>query len=159
MNVAWTGLRPDLFRDPPAARRAVRAAALEVVQQGAARFVVGGQRGVDTWAAQSALEQAVPFSVVMPLPVDRFTYDWTPADRALLEQLLARSDDARVAGGYTERNRLVATEAHLLVAVWTRIGGGGTAETIQLARESGITIREIVLEPAIGAERAQGRGL
>jgi YspA SLOG family len=159
MKVAWTGHRPDLFRDPPAARRAVSAAAQEVVEQGASRFLVGGQRGVDTWAAQAAITLAVPFSVVLPLAIDRFTHDWTPAERALLEHVLAQTDDVRIAAGYTERNRLLATGADLLVAVWTRIGGGGTAETIELARAAGTPVREIVLEPAPAAHRAQGRGI
>jgi predicted Rossmann fold nucleotide-binding protein DprA/Smf involved in DNA uptake len=159
MNVAWTGHRPDLFRNPAAARRAVDVAAADVVRQGATRFVVGGQRGVDSWAAQAAIDQSIPLSIVLPLPIDTFTHDWTPADRALLEQILAQADDVRIAGGFTERNRVVATGADLLVAVWTRIVGGGTAETIELAREARTAIREIVLEPAPGAERAQGRGI
>ncbi|SRR6266567_6742196 len=159
MNVAWAGHRPDLFRDPADAQRAVNAAAQEVVQQGATRLLVGGQRGVDTWAAQAAVELAVPFKVILPLPIDRFTHDWTPADRALLEQLLSHAGDVRLAAGYNERNRLLATGADLLVAVWIGIGGGGTAETIWLARQAGTAVREIVLEPAPGAPQAQGRGI
>jgi hypothetical protein len=64
-----------------------------------------------------------------------------------------------VAGGYTDRNQVLAGQAELLIAVWTRTGGGGTAETIALATSAGTPIREIVLEPSPAARSATGRGI
>ena len=157
--VAWTGHRPDLFRDPAAARAAVDAIARELSEAGEHRFLVGGQRGVDTWAAQAGIRYAVPFTLVLPFDRDEFTRGWQDADRRLLDETLCHADEVRIAGSYTERNRQLATGAELLVAVWTRTPGGGTAETIELARQAGTPLREVVLDPADTARSASGSGI
>jgi hypothetical protein len=160
MIVAWTGHRPDLFADPAAARASVHSMAQDLAKQGAARFLVGGQRGVDTWAALAAIACAVPFGLVLPFDeVGTFTRDWSAADRRVLLQMLAHAETVHVAGGYSERNQILAQGADLLVAVWTRTGGGGTAETIAQASRAGTPIREIVLAPSPAARTAHGRGI
>jgi hypothetical protein len=159
MIVAWTGHRPDLFLDQIAARAAVEGAAREVVDEGAARFLVGGQRGVDTWAALAAIDLDVPFVVILPLPLAEFTSDWLPNDRAVLDHTLAHATEMRIGGGYTRRNQQLATGADLLIAIWTRVLGGGTAETVALARAAATPIREIILEPSPTATAARGRGI
>ncbi len=157
--VAWTGPRPDLFRDPQAARAALEAAAREQAEAGAERFLVGGQRGVDTWAAFAGVACGIPLTLVLPFDVDEFTRDWLAAERRLLRQTISHADEVRIAGGYTARNRQLATGAELLIAVWTRVGGGGTAETIEFARVAGTPLREIVLEASDHARSATGRGI
>src|SRR6266702_2341537 len=125
--VSWTGHRPDLFRDPAAARTAVEATAQDLLAHTQAeRFLVGGQRGVDTWAAQAAIALSVPFTLVLPLEVAELTSDWSAPDRATLESVVAQASDFRIVGtssdpaaAYTERNRQLASQADLLVAVWT----------------------------------------
>jgi len=160
MIVGWTGHRPDLFRDPLAAAATVDAAARDLVaREQLEAFLVGGQRGVDTWAALAAMALGVPFTLILPVDVRQFTSGWTPHERALLEQTLAAAREVRVAGGYTERNRQIATAADLLIAVWTRVGHGGTAETVALARAAGTPVREILLDPARTSGSAQGRGI
>jgi len=159
MRVAWTGHRPDLFLDPDAARAALEAVAHDLMGHGAEMFLVGGQRGVDTWAAQAALREEIPFQVVLPLGVPEFTRDWTQADRRACEALIARAASVEIAGGYTERNHVLGTAAQLLVVVWTGTGGGGTAETIAFARQAGTAIREILLPAATTAGSAVGRGI
>jgi hypothetical protein len=159
VKVAWTGHRPDIFRDPRAARRALDAAARELAETDAEEFIVGGQRGVDSWAAQAAIAYAIPFRVVLPFPPVEFTRAWSEADRRLLLHILDRAVDLRVADGYSARNRLLAHEGQLLVAVWTGISGGGTAETIAFARAHGTPIREILLAPSSEAATASGRGI
>jgi len=93
MIVAWTGHRPDLFRDPAAARAAVDTAARELARDGVECFVVGGQRGVDTWAALAGIATAVPLSLIMPRGLNEFTRDWSERDR----QVLARIKDQAAA--------------------------------------------------------------
>lgn len=159
MIVAWTGHRPDLFRDPAAAEAAVDSATRELAKSGATAFVVGGQRGVNTWAAQAAIRYAVPFRLVLPFDALEFSRDWLEADRSVLKDLLLQAAAVRIAGGYTRRNRVVATSAQLLVAVWTGTSGGGTAETIELARQVGTPVREIVLPIGPMASFAVGRGI
>jgi hypothetical protein len=101
----------------------------------------------------------VPFTLILPVDVSQFTSGWTTHERALLEQTLAAAAEVRVAAGYSERNRQIATGADLLMAVWTRVGHGGTAETVALARAAGTPVREILLDAAPTAGSAQGRGI
>jgi hypothetical protein len=163
--VSWTGHRPDIFADPEAARAVVGATARDVVSsERTERFLVGGQRGVDTWAAQAAIALGVPFTLVLPLEVAEFTLGWSPGDRATLEGLIGSATDVHVVGGepaaaYTERNRQLASHTDLLIAVWTRLKGGGTAETIGLARRAGTPVREIVLPTTRTPDSVHGRGI
>ena len=160
MIVGWTGHRPDLFRNPLAAAASVDAAARDLIaREQVDAFLVGGQRGVDTWAALAAMALGVPFTLILPVDVSQFTSGWTTHERALLEQTLAAAAEVRVAAGYSERNRQIATGADLLIAVWTRVGHGGTAETVALARAAGTPVREILLDAAPTAGSAQGRGI
>jgi YspA SLOG family len=154
--VGWTGHRPELFADPSAARAAVLGEARSI---GAKRFVVGGQRGVDTWAAEAAIELSLPFTLLMPLPFEQFTADWLPADRDTLLKHTKLADDVRIAGGYTERNRMVASSCNLLVAVWTGRRGGGTAETIEFAIQFGTPIRETRLAASSATGFVAERGI
>jgi uncharacterized phage-like protein YoqJ len=165
--VAWTGHRSDIFRDPDDARDIVHTTARNVVtQEKFEHFLVGGQRGVDTWAAQAAIALGVPFTVMLPLEAVQFTSDWSAAERVTLDSVVARASDVRIVGAshdaaaaYTERNRQLATQADLLIAIWTQLGGGGTAETIALARAAGTPVREVVLPIAQIAHSAHGRGI
>jgi hypothetical protein len=159
MIVAWTGHRPDLFLDPAEARAALDSLAADLAEQTGTRFLVGGQRGVDTWAAEAATGLAIPFTLVLPFDADTFTRDWDPVDRKLLLKVLAGATTVHVAGGYTARNQYLAWRADLLVAVWTRTVGGGTAETLDFARAVGTPIREIVLPGSPEAAIARGRGI
>jgi hypothetical protein len=165
VSVAWTGHRPELFLDPAAARAAVVAVARDLVEHEAAEhFLVGGQRGVDTWAALAAIDLAVPFTLILPLAVAEFADGWAPADRDVLDLTVARASHLRTIGGdpslaFTERNRRLATDAGLLVAVWTGSRGGGTAETIALARAAATRVREIRLPASPTAASARGRGI
>ena len=161
MIVGWTGHRPDLFVDAGAARQALATVARRLVEHESARhFVVGGQRGVDSWAALEAVTLCVSYSVILPNPIDEFVdASWTPSDRATLEQLLTRASDVQVADGFADRNRRVATLVDLLVVVWTGTGGGGTEETLTFARAAGTPVRELRLEPAASARTVFGRGI
>src|SRR5712691_11425018 len=119
--VAFTGHRPDIFREPEAARDAVNTIAQNlVVHDKADHFLVGGQRGVDTWAALPAINLGVPFTLILPLDVAQFTSDWLAADRALLDSLATQATEVRIiaratdpAAMYTERNRQLAEQADL----------------------------------------------
>ena len=159
MIVAWSGHRPDLFADPSAARAAIDTLARELAQPPGTSFLVGGQRGVDTWAAEVAIDLGVPFTLVLPFEAEAFAQGWAPPDRTRLQYLLAVARAVRIAGGYSARNQLLAQTADLLVVVWTRTRGGGTAETLDFATAVGTPIREIVLASAPEAANAEGRGI
>jgi hypothetical protein len=157
-NVAWTGHRPEFFADPAAVAAAVVARARELrgSHEAALTFHCGGQRGVDTGAALAAERLGIPLHLYVPRPVARFAADWTAADRAALERGWAYavertvSDPGSVRGdaAYAERNRLLAERCDLLIAMWTGLDGGGTAETIALARDLGRPIEEHLFAPS-----------
>src|SRR5215467_2850456 len=87
-RVAFTGHRPELFADPSAAQHAVDTAAREL---SSGHFLVGGQRGVDTWAAGAAITLGVPFTLILPLPVESFVENWSTDDRRALDRTLAKA--------------------------------------------------------------------
>lgn len=165
-TIAWTGHRPDLFADPAAARARLEQAARDLVARDQAKsFLVGGQRGVDTWAALAALDLGLPFTLILPVEPALFADEqWTSADRAQLDALVANAARVTILGGelataYSRRNHLLAAGADLLVAVWTGTPGGGTTETIDFARALGTATREIILEPSPRARCAGGHGV
>jgi hypothetical protein len=160
MRIGWTGHRADLFADPAVAQSRLILVATELVHAGAQAFITGGQRGVDTWAAFAARDLAVPFTLVLPFPMDDFTAEgWSAHDRDVLENLVRAAADVQIADGYADRNRRIATGVDLLVAIWTGTRGGGTAETLQFARDARTPIREVLLPPNPHAASAQGRGI
>jgi hypothetical protein len=88
--VSWTGHRPELFLDPLAGRVAVESVATELTRGSeVSGFLVGGQRGVDTWAALAAMSRRLPFTLALPLPVPEFSHDWSDEDRSMLERTVA----------------------------------------------------------------------
>lgn len=167
MIVAWTGHRPEIFHDPEAARLAVASATQRLVADASLAplsFLVGGQRGVDTWAALRALQQGISYAVVLPLESDVFAAGWDQGDRATLQRTLDHATHVSIVGGdsgraHTERNRSLVEGSGLLIAVWTRTMGGGTDETVCIARALGRRLEEVVLPAAPGAAQARGRGL
>jgi predicted Rossmann-fold nucleotide-binding protein len=169
LSVAWTGHRPEFFADAEAVAEAItaRARALHGAHQGALAFHCGGQRGVDTWAARAAERLGIPLHLYLPLPVARFAVDWTTADRQALEQswayaierVVTDSDGRLGADAYRQRNRLLAERCDLLIAMWTGLGGGGTAETIQFARGLGRQIEEHLFAPSGRAPHPGERGV
>jgi hypothetical protein len=113
--------------------------------------------------AECALELEISYSVILPLPPASFMAEWDTAEQEQLDHLLARAAQVDVVGGegeaaYTERNRRVAQVADWLIAVWTGVGAGGTAETIRLAKQLGKRVDEHVLAAVPDATSAQGRG-
>lgn len=156
VRVAWTGHRPYYFRDPPAVERKVRevAASLKSEFGPALEFLVGGQRGVDNWAALAALSLCIPYRLILPLPLPVFTRDWAQEDVAVLakvwELAAARQvvDESGETGpdAHDRRNDLLASEADLVVAVWTGLKGGGTYYTIRKAEALGKPVRYLMVE-------------
>ena len=164
--VAWTGHRPDLFADPGQARRTVLAEAKRVRDEltGPLRFRVGGQRGVDMWAALAGQDLRIPYDMVLPLPVEEFTAGWSADEKATFEFVAHGAAITEIVGGvedeaYQERNRRLVTGAGLVVAVWTNTQGGGTAETVLFGQLLGVPVREVLLPRSTETVSPRGRGV
>jgi hypothetical protein len=166
VNVGWTGHRPELFQDSAAARSAVLEQAARLLKRsGNVRFITGGQRGVDLWAAQCALAARIPFEVILPVKPAAFTRDWLPEDVAALDALLEQAESVTtvdMAGrweplAYDLRCEEIARRADLLVVVWTGTRQGGTFLTICAAEARGIPIQQATMARSSGP--LSGRGI
>jgi hypothetical protein len=167
MIVGWTGHRPDVFEDSELARRRVFEEAQAVLQQWPdAEMLVGGQRGVDLWAAEAACRLGAPYRLVLPADVETFTADWMPEDRRALEAAVAAARAVDIVachtGGlplsYDRRNERVALGSDLVMAIWTGLRRGGTFYTVCAAQSFGRAVQSIVL-PAAGGNVLPGRGV
>ncbi len=164
MRIAWSGHRPDLFREPDLARTTVERLAREAVATwGAPEFVCGGQRGVDQWAAVTGCELGLAVQLILPSPPGDFTRHWSSEERAALDALLGRVRRVVVvdpkgslgALAYDLRNETLVRKADRLLVVWTETRRGGTFHTICAARARGIPIQCTVLG---GTEVVDWRG-
>lgn len=155
--------------DPREAERTVHQRAAVVLRSfpspSPVTFLVGGQRGVDTWAAEAGIQLGLPVELILPLPPRLFAANWEPSDRARLAALMERASTVEVVAedgdqdqAYRERNRRIANRADRLIAVWTGLGGGGTAETLSFFRALGRPLEELRLPAAANANLANGRG-
>ena len=129
------------------------------------RVLSGGQRGVDLWAAEAARSAGLAFELLLPAPVEAFAADWSRADARRLRSLERAAAEVVLFGGppneaaYRRRNLALAERCDLLVAVWTGRRGGGTTETIALARARGRPIREVLLPPSDYSPAPGERGI
>ena len=169
LRIAWTGHRPEFFADPNTVREATlaRTAELQAAHGSMLAFYCGGQRGVDTWAAAAAERLGIALHLCLPLPVARFAADWSAEDRAALEQSWTYAVERRVtdpqgllgAEAYRRRNRLLAERCDLLIAMWTGLGGGGTAQTMAFARDLGRPVEEHRFAPSGRLPKPDERGI
>jgi uncharacterized phage-like protein YoqJ len=156
-EIAWTGHRPEVFQDPAAARRVVDDRARALREEFAdLTFVCGGQRGVDQWAAEAGIILGFPVRIVLPVPFAEFTRDWSEADRAALDALLASVAHVEVVDpaaqhprlAYDLRNEAVVRTTSRLVVIWTGVGRGGTFYTRCAAVAQGVAVDEALLASA-----------
>jgi hypothetical protein len=165
MIVGWTGHRPELFRDATAARQLLEErAALLLGESAELEFVVGGQRGVDHWAAQFAVREAIPFALILPIAVPSFARSWLTDDLAVLEWLMSRAQSVEIvdqhahlgALAFDRRNELIAQRCNLLQVVWTGLRQGGTFYTVCAAQQRRVPIDLVELERSSAS--ISGRG-
>jgi hypothetical protein len=137
--IAWSGHRPDVFRDAVAARHTVELCARFAAERWLElTFVCGGQRGVDQWAATAGLDLGVSMQLVLPTPPELFARGWHPAERAIFDKLLAAASSLRVMDPYGQlgplaydlRNEEVVRRAERLIVIWSGIRRGGTFFTV-----------------------------
>lgn len=111
----------------------------------------GGALGFDTLAAQTVLRlrEGYPgMKLILVLPCLTQTRGWKPGDVAEYERIKAQADKVvYTAQQYTpgcmhKRNRHLADHSGVCVCYLTK-GNGGTAYTVQYAKEHGLEIINI----------------
>ncbi len=147
----FTGHRyiPDFRREH--VKMALQNAIAEHISSGILTFISGGALGFDTLAAQCVLEaraQNPRISLVMILPCRDQSVKWRAADRLLYDEILKVADDIYVlneryvTGCMHQRNKVMVQQSGHCI---TYFDGkpGGTAYTVNLAREQGLKIQNI----------------
>ena len=143
-------------RQIPSGERAEIADRLERIirdlyQQGVRFYGAGGALGFDTLAAQIVLrlrEGCPGMELILVLPCLTQTRGWRPEDIAEYERIKTEADKVvYTAQQYTpgcmhKRNRYLADHSGVCVCYLTK-GSGGTAYTVQYAKEHGLEIINI----------------
>lgn len=144
-TIAWTGHRP---KDMPGTTYMEFRSAMDAVGLGARKdvaFITGGALGADTWAAEYALTNHLPYTIILPFPVVTMTEFWTAIQRHVLEIHIEHASDVQIVHdeltydvrAYQRRNEEMVNRADYVFAVWTGKQIGGTANCIRYALKMG----------------------
>ena len=123
-----------------------------LIGEGYAHFISGGALGMDMFAAEAVLElnEKYPWIILeMVSPFDAQADRWNDEYRMRHDRLFAAADIVTATGHeYTKacmfrRNRYMVENADLLLAAYDG-QQGGTAMTVEYAREVGVPIRMIM---------------
>lgn len=119
-----------------------------LIFQGFTQFLAGGALGFDTLAAQTVLRLKREFSqirLVLVLPCREQDKYWSATQRRMYREILRRADEAVFlschysSGCMHKRNRYQMEHASFCLCYLTG-ESGGTAYTVQFARQRGLTI-------------------
>lgn len=153
MKCAFTGHRPQRFSfgfdegDERCIRlkEMLRQEIAKQIHHGVDTFYSGMALGVDQWAAQLVLELKAEHSQIKlaaVLPCETQANRWSVEQRRrYFDEILPRCDEViLLQGAYTsdcmfKRNRWLVEHAEHLLAVYDGSGKGGTAYTVNYARE------------------------
>lgn len=153
----FTGHRPDKLPGgygkgvPTALAAALEAAVKAAIRDGYTTFLCGMAQGVDTLAAEIVLRRrqaGEPLRLIAALPCPDQDARWPEAARRRYRALLAQTDGQYTAcDSYTPycmngRNLWMVEHASRLIAVFDG-SPGGTAHTVRLAEEHGLTLVRI----------------
>jgi uncharacterized phage-like protein YoqJ len=146
--IAFTGHRPNKlggYSPSNPTQKAVRAAILTFLRDEQPSKIISGMAlGVDQWAAEAALELAIPFTAAIPFR--GFDSRWSPAQKSTYRNLLSCAATVFYVcatyspGAYQARNMWMVDHCDLLAAIWDD-SSGGTANCINYARRRGVPVR------------------
>lgn len=118
------------------------------------QLITGMALGVDTWAAEIAIELNIPFVAAIPFMGQQLK--WPSAAQSRYLQLIDRATAVKVVckGGYAvwkmqERNEWIIWHCDLLLAVWDKSPEGGTFKCITAAQKQEKPIELITPEDIV----------
>ena len=156
MVCAFTGHRPqrlpwgsnELDERCLALKHLIAAAVETAAGRGFTAFLCGMARGCDTYFAEavlSCMEHHPQTELIAMIPCPEQADRWPAADRQRYGQLLSRCSAVEILSPCYDkacmlrRNRAMVERAELLISVYDG-SGGGTGQTVNLAREKGVEI-------------------
>ena len=112
-------------------------------------IISGMALGVDTWAAEYAIHEGIPFKAYIPFAGQEGK--WPPASQTRYHEILKSAIETKVicSGGYSawkmqERNKAMVNDCSVLIAVWDGTTGG-TGNCVKFAED--INRRVIRIHP------------
>ncbi|MBR3941729.1 MAG: DUF1273 family protein [Clostridia bacterium] len=125
----------------------------KLIAQGATTFYTGMAQGIDTFAAEAVLQYkktnpAIRLIAAIPCPDQAIK--WRLSDQKRYNSILAQCDQKVLVspnyhrGCMHQRNRFMVDNAHVLIAVYDGTSKGGTAYTVNYAKEKGLTVIELI---------------
>lgn len=122
-----------------------------LIDKGYQYFGAGGALGFDTIAAQTVLELKEQFphiKLILVLPCETQTRGWKEKDITIYEEIKQQADKVvytskeYTRGCMHKRNRHLVDNSSICIAYLTE-QSGGTAYTVDYAREKGLTVINI----------------
>ncbi len=119
----------------------------EAAAAGFRRFLSGMSTGFDLWAAEAVLRarDTLPVQLLCAVPFDGQADRFAPAWKRRFNRCLLAADKVYAlsrsyhAGCYAARNRFMVDASSRLICYYDGLTGG-TAQTVRLARQNGLTI-------------------
>lgn len=163
MRVAFTGHRPgqlnidgdERSERGQMLRRMIRREIAGMIKAGADTFLCGAAMGADIICGELVLAEkqtrhpelklvcAIPFKE----QADRWPTDWKERYRQLLKGAdgIVHVCDSYQNGCYHIRNRYLVDHADTILAIYNGMGRGGTAYTVEYARQQGRNL--VIINP------------
>lgn len=155
-RVCFTGHRPEkLNADEETVKPLLEREIRRAVDDGMTVFISGMARGVDIWAAETVLrlrDEGCPVRLICACPFDGSERYWSAAWQERYRKILAAADHVRmICAAYTPacfhlRNRWMVDHSARVIAVFDG-GSGGTKNTIDYARRTGVPVVTIAVDP------------
>ena len=112
--------------------------------RGDTAFITGGALGIDQWVAQFAMDEGLPYEVILPFHPAVMTARWGYDDKKRLLTLIGEANRIEVVGGdtydpamYQRRNERMVDRSDGVFAFWSGKPHGGTANCIRYALSIG----------------------
>lgn len=105
-------------------------------------FIVGGCRGVDSWAAKYAINNKIDFDLYLPFPFEIYSLKWNDEDKYFLKKQIELAKNVKICSKeynskyYIIRDRDMVDNCDILVSWFLHNKKrSGTAATINYAKK------------------------
>lgn len=149
MKIAFTGHRPESFINVKEEkenfmRNLTIFCLSDKITELVIEFIVGGCRGVDSWAAEFAIKNNLPFYLHLPFPFNIYTNKWYDEDKNFLKKQIDICKDVKLYSKdynskfYIIRDHGMVDDCDILISWFLKNKiRSGTAATINYANKIG----------------------
>ncbi len=121
-------------------------------------FYVGGALGVDSWVAEWAIRNDIPFTLALPFQPGVMSLYWPDHAKDRLATHISKASNVQIihdhpsydVRAYQLRNEFMVDNSSEVIAFWTGKPAGGTANCIRYALSKGRLVRNLLPGPYQG---------